>query len=161
MKERLELKVEIRKKDTHIIILMFTSVSPDVVVGPAVAPAELTWDNEDDNVDVVVAAVVAVVVVVVVAVVVSVTTVTAMVGLVPGVVFPLLNVNVIIICNCIPPSSLKHYQVWISPIEASSAFLQTEKFPRQRSFTARRFRNSCLALHFSDLTVFTISAAAA
>ena len=132
---------------------MFISVSPDVVVDPAVAPGELTWESEDDNVDVVVAAVVAVVV--------SVTTVTAMVGLVPGVVFPLLNVNVIIICNCIPPSSLKHYQVWISPIEASSAFLQTEKFPRQRSFTARRFRNSCLALHFSDLTVFTISAAAA
>ena len=140
---------------------MFISVSPEVVVAPVVVAAELTWDNEDDNVDVVVAAVVAVVVVVVVAVVVSVTTVTAMVGLVPGVVFPLLNVNVIIICNCIPPSSLKHYQVWISPIEASSAFLQTEKFPRQRSFTARRFRNSCLALHFSDLTVFTISAAAA
>ena len=129
---------------------MFISVSPDVVVDPAVAPGELTWESEDDNVDVVVAAVVAVVV--------SVTTVTAMVGLVPGVVFPLLNV---MICYCIPPSSLKHYQVWISPIEASSAFLQTEKFPRQRSFTARRFRNSCLALHFSDLTVFTISAAAA
>ena len=155
------------ERNTHIIILMFISVSPEVVVAPVVVAAELTWDNEDDNVDVVVAAVVAavvavvVVVVVVVAVVVSVTTVTAMVGLVPGVVFPLLNVNVIMICYCIPPSSLKHYQVWISPIEASSAFLQTEKFPRQRSFTARRFRNSCLALHFSDLTVFTISAAAA
>ena len=141
------------ERNTHIIILMFISVSPEVVVAPVVVAAELTWDNEDDNVDVVVAAVVAVVV--------SVTTVTAMVGLVPGVVFPLLNVDIIMICYCIPPSSLKHYQVWISPIEASSAFLQTEKVPRQRSFTARRFRNSCLALHFSDLTVFTISAAAA
>ena len=60
--------------------------SPGVVVCPAVAAAEL-WDglsvdNEDDIVVLVVAAVAAAVVSV------SVTTVTAMVGLVPGVVFP-------------------------------------------------------------------------
>jgi len=89
-----------------------------VVVVAAVVAAELSWDglsvdNEDDIVACAVVAVAAAVVSV------SVTTVTAMVGLVPGVVFPL--------------------QVWISPIEASSAFLQTEKFARQRSFTARMF----------------------
>ena len=81
----------------NTIILMFSvqcSVSPDVDVGPAVAPAVLTWDNGDD--DVVVAAVAAAAAVVV-------TTVTAMVGLVPGVVFPLLNINIIYIIHH-PPS---------------------------------------------------------
>ena len=51
-------------------------------------------DNEDD---IVVAAVAAAAVVSV-----SVTTVTAMVGLVPGVVFPLLNININIICQFLP-----------------------------------------------------------
>ena len=98
-------------------MIIINNYPPDVI---PVVVVGLSWDweaEEDDDV-------------------VSVAIVMAIVGLVPGVVFPL--------------------QVWISPIEVSSAFLQTEKLPKQRSLEARISLNCWTALHFSALTVATI-----